>query len=119
LPVQNPSDRRSDKFEEDHFGRIGLAGTDLDDPGVAAVPLGVAGGDLLEQLVDGELVLAQDRKGLAPGVKVTALAEGDQLLDLRLGSLVLGLAGLLSSAFRWAESRPSLFLFFAWRIVSP
>ena len=82
------------ELEEDHFGRVRLARADLDDPGVSTGAIRVTRRDLLEELVDSELVLTQRRKGLAPGMQVAALAERDQLLDLRLGGLGLRLAGL-------------------------
>jgi hypothetical protein len=45
------------ELEEDHLGGVAATGAELGDPGVAAVPALVAGGDLLEQLVDRELVV--------------------------------------------------------------
>ena len=83
-----------DQLEEDHLGRVGATRTELEDAGVAARPLRVARSDLLEQLVDGELVLAERRQRLAPGVQVAALGERDQLLDLGLDGLGLGLGRL-------------------------
>src|SRR5688500_14949318 len=85
--------RRSDQFQEDHLGRVRPARPELDDPRVAAVAVRVARGDLLEQLVDEELVLAQLREGLAAGVQVAALGQRDQLLELWLDRLGLRLGG--------------------------
>src|SRR6266511_1344589 len=85
---------RLDQLEEDHLGGIGPTRAELDDPRVPAGALGVAGGDLLEQLVDDEPILAQLREGATTGVEVAALCERDQLLDLRRHSLGLRLAGL-------------------------
>ena len=67
---------------------------ELEDAGVAARALRVARGDLLEQLVHGELVLAQRAERLAAGVQVAALGQRDQLLELGLDRLGLGLGGL-------------------------
>src|SRR5947209_3125478 len=58
---------RSDELEQDHLGGVGLARAEVEDARVAARTLDVAWGDLLEQLVDKELVLAdrvQRRLGL-------------------------------------------------------
>src|SRR4051794_26932302 len=84
----------SDELEEDHLGRVAATWTELEDAGVAARALRVPRGDLLEELVDGELVLAERGERLAAGVQVTALGERDQLLDLGLDRLGLGLRGL-------------------------
>src|SRR5262249_53343671 len=85
---------RLDELEQDHLGRGRATRTELQDPRVAAVALLVARGDLLEQLVDRELVLAEHRQRLATRVQVAALAERDQLLDLGLDRLGLGLGRL-------------------------
>ena len=85
---------RLDELDVDHLGRVAATRTELEDAGVAAGPLRVARGDLLEQLVDGELVLAERAQRLAPGVQVTALGERDELLDLGLDRLGLRLGGL-------------------------
>ena len=69
-------------------------GPKLQDPRVAAGPLGVTRGDLLEQLVDDELVLPERRQSLPAGVQVAALGERDQLLDLGLDRLGLRLGRL-------------------------
>src|SRR5438132_3217797 len=84
----------SDQLEEDHLGRIGVTRPELDDPRVATRTVGVARRDLREELVYEELVLAEPRERLAPGVKVTALAERDQALQLGLHGLCLRLARL-------------------------
>ena len=102
---------------------------ELEDAGVAAGALRVARRDLLEQLVDGELVLAERRQRLPARVQVAALGERDQLLDLGLDRLGLGLGGLdplvlddllaevRSSALRCAASRLSLWRVFWWRML--
>jgi hypothetical protein len=59
--------------------------------GVATRTLRVPRGDLLEQLVDHELVLPERGKRLPAGVKVTALGERDELLQLGLDGLRLRL----------------------------
>src|SRR4051812_2803002 len=84
----------SDQLEEDHLRRIAAPGAELEDPGVAARARAVARGDLLEELVDRVLVLAERRQRLAAGVEVAALGQGDQLLDLGLDGLGLGLCRL-------------------------
>ena len=84
--------RRSDELDEDHLGRVAAARTELEDARVAAGAVGVAGRDVLEQLVHGELVLRERRQRLAARVQVAALGERDQLLDLRLDRLGLRLA---------------------------
>ena len=63
------------ELEEDHLGRVRAARAELDDPRVAAGALRVAGRDLLEELVDQELVLAQLRERLAARVQVAALGR--------------------------------------------
>src|SRR4051812_39649233 len=83
-----------DELEQHHLGRVRATRTELEDAGVAARPLAVTRRDLLEQLVDRELVLAERRQRLAPRVQVAALGERDQLLDLGLDGLGLRLAGL-------------------------
>ena len=70
------------------------ARAELEDARVAARALRVARRDLLEQLVDHELVLPEARQRLAAGVQVAALGQRDELLDLRLDRLGLGLGGL-------------------------
>src|SRR3954453_22712316 len=82
-----------DQLEEDHLGRVRATRTELQDAGVAAGPRPVAGRDLLEELVDGELVLAQGRQGLPARVQVAALGQRDELLDLGLDRLGLRLGG--------------------------
>ena len=88
---------RLDQLDVNHLGRVGATRTELEDARVAARTLAVPGADLLEQLVDGELVLVQRGQRLAPGVEVTTLGERDQLLDLRLDDLRLRLRGLIRS----------------------
>ena len=83
-----------DELEEDHLGRVRPARAQLEDAGVAALALRVAGGDLLEQLVDDELVLAEAGHRQAAGVAVALLGEGDQPLQLGLDGLGLGLGRL-------------------------
>ena len=83
-----------DELDEDHLGRVAAARAELQDAGVAAGTLGVAGGELDEQLVDGELVLGERRERLAAGVQIAALGERDQFLDLRADGLGLRLGGL-------------------------
>src|SRR6266542_3028226 len=85
---------RLDELEEDHLGGVGAARAELDDPRVPAGALRVAGGDLLEQLVDDEAVLAQLGEGPAPRVEIATLRERDEFLHLRLYRLRLRLAGL-------------------------
>src|SRR5205807_10648022 len=84
----------SDELEQDHLGRVRAARAELEDARVAARPRPVPGRDLLEELVDRVLVLPERRQGLAARVQVTALGERDELLDLGLDGLGLGLAGL-------------------------
>src|SRR5215217_2977174 len=67
---------------------------ELQDPGVAALAVGVARSDLLEQAVHDELVLPERGGRLPASVLITALGERDQLLDLRLGRLRLGFGRL-------------------------
>src|SRR6476620_8617498 len=85
---------QSDQLEEHHLGRVALTRTELEDAGVAAGALRVAGRHLLEELVHGELVLAERAEGLAAGMQVAAPRKRDQLLDLGLDRLGLGLGGL-------------------------
>src|SRR3712207_6127008 len=80
-----------DELDEDHLGRVAATRTELEDAGVATRPLRVPRGDLLEQLVDGELVLSQRAQRLAPRVQVAALGQRDELLDLGLDGLGLRL----------------------------
>src|SRR3954453_8190582 len=80
---------RSEELEKDPLARVRAPGAELQDPRVAAVALRVARSDLLEQAVNDELVLAERGRRLPASVLVTALGEGDQLLDLRLGGLGL------------------------------
>src|SRR3954453_4437083 len=99
-PRGRPSKRRSgsgpssDELDEHHLGRVGATRAELEDAGVATRPVGVGRRDLLEQLVHGELVLAQDRQGLTARVQVALLGERDELLDLGLDGLGLGLGRL-------------------------
>src|SRR3954454_18321764 len=79
-----------DELQERHLRGVRLARAQLQDPRVAARPLRVARCDLLEELVDGELVLAERGQRLAAGVEVATPRQGDQLLDLGLDSLGLG-----------------------------
>src|SRR4029079_6476954 len=83
------------QLEVDHFGAVRHARAELQDPRVAAGTLRVAGSDLLEELVDHALVgVLEDRGRLAARVQVALARERDQLLDLRLDRLGLGLGGL-------------------------
>src|SRR3954463_1746956 len=85
----------SHQFDVDHFRAVRHARAELEDPGVAARTLGVARSDLLEELVDHALVgMLEDRGRLAARVQVTLARERDELLDLRLDRLGLGLGGL-------------------------
>ena len=84
-----------DELEVDHFGRVRRARAELEDPGVATRTVLVARRDLLEELVDHALVGVLERRDrLAARVQVTLARERDQLLDLRLDRLGLGLGGL-------------------------
>src|SRR5205085_2386099 len=74
----------SDQLQQHHLGRVRSPRPQLQDPRIAAGPLGVARRDLLEQLVDHELVLPKRRQGLSARVQVTALGQRDQLLELGL-----------------------------------
>src|SRR3954451_20962933 len=85
---------RSDELEEDHLARVRATRTELQDPRVAAGTLRVARPDLLEEAVHDELVLAERSRRLPARVLITALCERDQLLDLRLDGLCLGLGRL-------------------------
>jgi hypothetical protein len=63
--------------------------------------------------VHGELVLAERAERLPAGVQVAALGQGDELLELGLDRLGLGLGGLdalvlASSALRCEALRLSL-----------
>src|SRR3954454_2026076 len=83
------------ELEIDHLGRVARARAELEDPRVATRALAVARRDLLEQLVDHALVrVLEDRGRLAARVQVTPARERDQLLDLRLDGLGLGLGRL-------------------------
>src|SRR3954452_4770066 len=85
----------SDELEIDHLGGVRRTRAELEDPGVAARTLLVARGDLLEELVDHALVrVLEDRRRLPARVQVALARERDQLLDLRLDRLGLGLGGL-------------------------
>src|SRR5206468_11038751 len=84
----------SDQLEEDHLGRVRAPRAELEDARVTARPPRVARRDLLEELVHGELVLAERAQRLPAGVEVAPLRERDQLLDLRLDRLRLRLGGL-------------------------
>src|SRR3954451_23900544 len=82
------------QLQQHHLGGIRAAWAQLEDPGVAARALRVAWRDLLEQLVDDELVLAERGERLPSRVQVAPLGQRDQLLDLGLDRLGLGLGGL-------------------------
>src|SRR3954451_5775338 len=84
----------SDELEKDHLGRVGTTRSQLQDPRVATGTVGVARSDLLEQPVHDELVLTERSGRLTASVLIAALRERDQLLDLRLGRLRLGLGRL-------------------------
>src|ERR1017187_8598582 len=85
---------KSDQLEQHHLGRVRPTRPELEDPRVAAGALGVARRDLLEQLIDGELVLAKRRQCLATSMQIAPFGQRDQLLDLRLDGLGLGLGRL-------------------------
>src|SRR5690606_40722396 len=82
---------RLDQLEEHHLGGVRAARAELHDAGVAAVAVGVTGRDLLEELVNQKLVLAELGERLPARVQIAALAERDQLLEMRLDSLRLGI----------------------------
>src|SRR3954462_4990727 len=82
------------QLEQRHLRRVRLPRPQLQDPRVAARTLRVARRDLVEQLVDDELVLAERRQRLTPRVQVAALGQGDQPLDLGLHGLRLRGRGL-------------------------
>src|SRR3954466_2533532 len=85
----------SDQFQVNHLGRVRRPRAELEDPRVAARTLLVARGDLLEELVDHALVgVLEDRRRLPARVQVALARERDQLLELRLDRLGLGLGGL-------------------------
>src|SRR4051794_34613255 len=84
----------SDELEKDHLGRVGTTRSQLQDPRVATGTVRVARSDLLEQPVHDELVLTERSGRLPASVLIAALGERDQLLDLRLGRLGLGLGRL-------------------------
>src|SRR3954451_2172336 len=83
------------QLEVDHLRRVGGARAELEDAGVATRAVLVARRDLLEELVDHVLGGVLERRGrLAARVQVALARERDQLLDLRLDRLGLGLGGL-------------------------
>src|SRR5205807_5215551 len=92
-PAPPAENQRSDELQKHHLGRVRSARPELENPGVPAGPLGVARGDLLEQLVDRELVLTECRQRLPAGVEIALLGQRDQLLDLGLDRLGLRLTG--------------------------
>src|SRR5207244_12032826 len=59
-----------DQLQEDHLGRVGAARAELEDARVAHGAVAVARRDLLEELGDRELVLAQRRESLLAGLPV-------------------------------------------------
>src|SRR5439155_9180030 len=83
----------SDELDEDHLRRIATARAELEDARIAARALRIARREFLEQLVHRELVLRERRERLAARVQIAALGQRDQLLDLRLDRLRLGLRG--------------------------
>src|SRR5262249_12683015 len=97
-PAKGPPSYSSlslDQLEVHHLGRVRRARAQLEDPRVAAGALGVARGDLLEELVDDALRgVLEDRDRLPAGVQVALARQRDQLLELRLDRLRLGLGGL-------------------------
>src|SRR5579862_802162 len=71
-----------DQFDDRHGRVVALTRTDLGDPRVPAVALGVLRSDLGEQVVYHALV--RDHGGHVPArVQVAALGEGDQALGYR------------------------------------
>ena len=92
LGVRLPAllDRLSDQFDHRHGSVVALTRTNLGDPGIAALAVGQAGCDLGEQRVHHTLV-ANSREHQTPGVDVTPLGLGDQLLRQRTQPLRLGL----------------------------
>src|SRR5579884_3329248 len=59
-----PERRRSDQLDARHGGVVPVTRAQLEDAGVAAGPVGVAGPDLLEQLV-GHVLVPDERDHLA------------------------------------------------------
>ena len=79
--------------DDRHGGVVALAGGRLDDAGVTALAALELGGELLEEAVDGVLVRHLLQHGTA-GVQVTALALGDELLDVGTQATGASLRGL-------------------------
>ena len=58
--------RRLHQLDDGHLGRVAAAGANADHPGVAALPVGILGAQLLEELV-GHILLGDEAQGLAVG----------------------------------------------------
>src|SRR5580704_8226967 len=71
-----------DEFNHRHRRVVAVAEAGLDDAGIAALPILVAGGDDVEQLAD-LILVAHLRDRLAAHRKAALLAERDQLLHDR------------------------------------
>src|SRR4051794_9499280 len=70
----------SDELDLDDFGAIARALADLHDPGVAGGPIGVLGGDLVEELGDHERLVRELRDDRSTCRQVAALGDGDHPL---------------------------------------
>ena len=82
----------SDQLDAGHRGVVALARAELEDPGVAARTVGVAGADVVEQLV-GHLEVTQEGQHLAVVVQAALAGLGDELLGDGAHGLGLGLGG--------------------------
>src|SRR5437762_7663754 len=83
------NDRRIHPFEERDRGRVALANTETDDPGVTAVAIGRARRDIVEQFLY-RVLLAQNGERGAPRMERTLFAESHHLFRERTNSLRLG-----------------------------
>src|SRR4051812_4010807 len=81
-----------DELDDGPRGIVAVTGARLHDAQVAAVTVGVARGDGVEQALD-DAFIADLRDYLAAGVQVAALAERHQLLDDRTQVLRLRQGG--------------------------
>src|SRR5690606_29669895 len=80
----------SDEFDAGHRRVVAVARTELQDPGVAAVALRVAGADILEELRR-DFLVAEERNHLTVVVQPALLGLGDDLLGDRTERLGLRL----------------------------
>src|SRR5690606_36347245 len=71
-----------DELDDGHRCVVAVAESRLHDPRIAAVALGIAGRNGLEQALD-LFFVAHLGSGPAPGVQIASLAERDQLLHDR------------------------------------